>query len=103
MFNKKFVLVLLLSRQERALMQWQGVVNFVGMMYGYPDVVQAIEKFDEARVLGLAPFKESTGDVQYKYCKEFMEWLTGPLATKVTVSAVNRKLKELRQLHGQRP
>ena len=80
--------------------QWQGVTNFVGMMYRYPNLVPAIEKFEESRVLGPAPFKESAGDMQYWYCKEFMEWLTDPLTKKVTVSIVNRKLKELRQLQG---
>ena len=34
------------------------------------------------------------------YCNEFMEWLTDPLRRKVTVSTVNYKLKELRQLPG---
>ena len=29
-----------------------------------------------------------------------MEWLTDPLTKKVTVSTVNRKLKELRHLQG---
>ena len=61
-------------------------------------VVPAIEKFDESRVLGPAPFKEPAGDMQYWYYKEFMEWLTDLLTKKVTVSTVNRKLKELRQL-----
>ena len=73
---------------------------FVLMMYGYPDLVPAIEKFDESRVLGPAPFKESAGDMQYWYCKEFMEWLTDPLTKKVTVSTVNHKLKELCQQHS---
>ena len=36
--------------------------------------------------------------MQHKYCKEFMEWLTDPLTKKVTVSTVNRKLKEWRQV-----
>ena len=80
--------------------QWWGVANFVVTMYGYPDLVPAIEKFDESRVLGPAPFKESAGDMQHWCCKEFMEWLTDPLTKKVTVSTVNRKLKELRQLQG---
>ena len=70
------------------------------MMYGYPDLVLAIENFDESRVLGPITFKESTRDLQYKCCKESMEWLTDPLTKKVTVSIVNRKLKELGHLQG---
>ena len=70
------------------------------MMYGYPDLAPAIEKFDESRVLGQAPFKESAGDMQYWYWEEFMEWLTDPLPKKVMVSTVNRKSNELRQLQG---
>ena len=70
------------------------------MMYRYPYLVPAMEKFDESRVLGPAPFKESAGNMQYWYCKEFMESLTDPLMKKVTVSTVNRKLKEVRQQQG---
>ena len=70
------------------------------MMYGYPDLVPAIKKFDESRVVDPTPFKQSVGDMQYWYCKEFMEWLTIPLTKKVTVSTVNRKLKELCRLQG---
>ena len=88
MFSEKIALPLSLSPQEWAVTQWRGVANFIGMMYGYPDPVPAIEKFDESRVLGPAPFKESTADMQYKYRKEFMEWLTDPLTKKVTVSTI---------------
>ena len=80
--------------------QWRGVANFVGLMYGYSDLLPAIEKFDESRVTGPAALKESAGDMQVWYCKEFMEWLTDPLTKNVTVSTVNRKLKELRPLQG---
>ena len=77
-----------------------GSHKLLGMMYGYPDLVLAIEKFDESRVLGPALFNESARDMQYWYRKEFMEWLTDPLSKKVTVSTVNCKLKELCQLQG---
>ena len=80
--------------------QLRGVTNFVGMMYGYPHVVPAIQKFNESRVLGLATFKESVEDMHYWWCKEFMPWLLDPLTKNVTVSTTTCKLKELRQLQG---
>ena len=60
----------------------------------------AIKKFDKSRVVGRAPIHESTRDVQYKYCKECMEWLAEPLKKKVTMSIVKPKLNELRRCKG---
>ena len=66
---------------NRVLAHFESSTPFYGR-FGYPVLVQAIEKLDEARVLGPAPLKESVGDMQYKYYKEFMEWLTDPLTKK---------------------
>ena len=100
MFSPKLAIPLFLSQQQQAVTQWQGVAIFLGMMHAYSNLVPAIEKFYESRVLGPTPFKESTRDIQYKSYKEFMEWLTAPLTKKVTVSIVNRKLQDVRQLQG---
>ena len=98
--SQKHALTFSLSRQEQIVWQWRGVRNFVGILHGYPDVVASIKKFDEERVLGLPPFKESAGEMQYWWCKEYMEWLTDALTKKVTENTVNRKWKELRHLQG---
>ena len=99
MFSEKFALPLLLSQQEWAVTHWRGVANFVGMMW-LSQSSRGNRKIGQVKGPGPAPFKKTTGDMQYKCCKEFMECLTDPLTQKVAVSTVNRKLKELQRLQG---
>ena len=58
------------------------------------------QKIRRVKGPGSGTVQRVRGDMHYRYCKEFMKWWTNPLTKKVTVSTVNRKLKELRQLQG---
>ena len=52
---------ILVAQQERALTQWRGIANFVGMMHGYPDLVPAIEKIRRVKGPGCSTVQRVIG------------------------------------------
>lgn len=76
---------------------WRGVANFVGCLFREPDLCTVLERYDERKTLGPSPFKESAGNLQWRYCNEVLSFLRDGDPKRMTTAHVYRKLKDMKK------
>lgn len=87
-----------MSQRQTAVDQWRGFSLYVGMVMPAVDkFLSMLQAFDEKKVFGPSPFKES-GGLPPEYCMQFLDWCCSPLEKK-TASTVSQKMKDIKKLY----